>query len=326
MKKAYKFFLWYFNSSGITNLYVHETTVNVSKFMMLLNFFALPFAFFSSLLIVPAYSSNSTASEATPKGATHFVHLVSLSYSVLSSLTIFFTVYYCIWNRNNMKKLIQNCIKIFYAFKLSSESSLFKAFEIQCFLNFGIFFFIMLSVKMYHFFIIYELEWRNIFIIVIFYWHESIVLIFMIFMSFFLFYFLLLIKHLNSQIEIMKSLRISQVFSFDALALKFLNLQKLIAQFHKVLGLHLSIIVAFSVMASTMKVCTTYDVAVELKTFYNTIIYFQFYFVFVSLRGVLQISFKVKVYVFLKVAPFGLALIILIVMPSQQIELRVSLL
>lgn len=246
MKIINKVLLCYFNLSGITNLSVHKKQVAISKTMISINLFTIPLlTLLLNLLAIPIESSKNINAS---KFASKIVSTFGIQYLIIT----IFTIYFCVWNQKNVLRLIQACIRLFNEFKLSTETVLFSRFEKRCYFNFFSTITVIFLTKMA--FALASFRRHGLIPLFIFQWYENTALVFMIFVSFFPQFFLILLQHLNLQIETISKLKMRKVLSYDSLSLKFIGIHNLVAKFNKVFGLHLSMVSFFAIAVTTIRV------------------------------------------------------------------------
>lgn len=259
MKAVYKFFMWYYNMLGITSLSARKDVAKISKIMIWVNSVSLPLLYGLNFFLISISEETEKAEEKVERSkfmesGSKFLLFVVNTFGIQYMIVMIFLIYSCIWNQKEILGLIQSCMRVFQEFKLSTKTAAFMSLEKQCFLNFFAATFISFVLKTVLIWTLLSRPQRHWFSFFVFAWYENTSLFFMVFVSFFLFYFLFLLKHLNLKIESLSKLKTRKVWIYDALTLKFISIDRLVTKFNSALGVQLSIVVVLAISVTTTRV------------------------------------------------------------------------
>lgn len=252
MKIASTFMMYYFNITGVLSVKSHNYELKLSKRWLLYNFLNI-FLMTAAKCTLPSWvlSKNLRQEPDNVDGITTF--LTSMLSIVRLRLIVTAPVFFCvsIWKLKQIISFIEACKRIFYLFELSSSSELWKQLRHKCYKSFFLLLLSSFFMKLIYFLSIFQTTWQAAFFYFIFHWHNNIVYNFIVFVSLFFPYFLLLLHILYTEIEHANELGLNNPLDYNLLASKFLELHQLIAKFNKAFGPLLSITAEFVFFAIT---------------------------------------------------------------------------
>lgn len=267
MKTLEHFAVYYFNLAGITSLKVHGNNVRLSKFIILLNFLLYPAATILISFVFPSVVYDDIRDEITVlKGITKFYVLVMTSFSIQSQLVSIFCIYAPLWKRQEILKLIKNCVTTFHYFEPSSET--YKKFKHICLKYCGFSIFLTYSLYLIDFFLTRKITWRSTLMSLLLMFYSNVPSNLIMFLGLFLFYFVFLMESLNQKLTSIKDNEDTvNPSAHNFFSSSYSNLGKLLCEFHKVLGVLLTTIVAFYISTIVIEVLVKLSVSKSVTIF-----------------------------------------------------------
>ena len=253
MFTSYKFLVYFFNICGFLSVVISENKLKISKVLISLNLVLNPLCFLLKLFIpLSFYAENFNHATFNMAGASKFLIAIFNLMGLQIIITAFLCSYVSVWKLKSILGYIDNCVKVFYKFKLFENSENAEKFKRKCLKTFYFSVSCFICFKILLFFSMYKLRWQAFLMFILLHAEDNIAFFYILFISFFLFYFLFLLQNLNDGIETMK--KSENTKDFENLLSKYLDIYRLIIDFNKTFGFLLSVMTASSISLITINV------------------------------------------------------------------------
>lgn len=238
--------VYYFNITGILNVKYENNNLSISRRWILWNFLSI-FLITAAKCALPAsvLSNNLRQEPATVDGITTF--LITMLFVVRFELIIVapFLSGILMLRLKNILNFMKACRRIFELFEVSAASDVWKSFIKKSRTTFFLFVSLSFIMRLIYFLCIFKTTWQASVVYLIFHWHNNIVYSFIISVSLFFPFFLLLLKVLNIELTKANELGCANYLDYDLLSSRFLELYHLILDFNQTFGIFLSITTEF---------------------------------------------------------------------------------
>lgn len=250
-----KFIIYFFNFLGIFNVTTHGSVFKVSKSLFMINLVIFSVGIFLKYIIPPSFSFpniNDPINVFKDLSVLFFmlVTLVGIAIDVIGFLLIIVLM----WKLGEVISLIQACKTVFHRFELSEKSDLFISFRRKCFKVFYQTVSFTFFLKLTYVLSVYKLNYQSFILQWVYTGRDNISLYFMLVISFFLLYFLFLLKIQNVELENANNCVNSTNAGYQKLISRYLDILRLIIAFNKIFGFLLSIVTSFVILTTTFTV------------------------------------------------------------------------
>lgn len=252
MFTSYKFLVYFFNICGFLSVVNNENKLKISKSLILFNFVLNPLSFLVKMFLpLSFYTENFNYATYNMKGASIFLIATYNLMGLQIIVTSFLCSYVSVWKLKSILSYIDNCVKVFFKFKLFENSDITEKFERKCFKTFYLTVSCLICLKLLLYFSMYQLRWQAFLLFIVLHAEDNIANFYILFISFFLFYFLFLLQNLNDEIKNMDQ---SETKDYEIFLSKYLDIYRLITDFNKTFGFLLLVATASSISIVTINV------------------------------------------------------------------------
>lgn len=262
MLLSHKISIYFFNFQGILSFKTRDNSFTISKLMIIFNFILTPVLSFLMGLVSPSTILESFNLEVFKISSTSMFSLIMItSLNILYSFIAACIIYIQLWKQKKIIVLMQNSVKVFKFSQIDIEHKIYKELRRKSFETLVKTWLLGISWNLMYFIVLMKFNFKSCIIFEISNWNLGVPFYFVAFVNLFFNFFIALLKSFRSKLEHSEI----NFYEYEKIVLEYSNIYKLVTEFNNVLGLLLSLSVAFLVSFSTIRVIFQVLIFFKLK-------------------------------------------------------------